>query len=119
MLHHTPLLYSKTGINRGIPINIIFDPNTDWRYLLEPPRQCGSNMYTINVLSIRIKNIKICPMKFSFFTTEKNLCTCIFRHQHKPTYHKLYDILWCQINMHQWVKFTINSFQLIIPEKAQ
>ena len=25
--HHTPLLYSKTGVYRGIPIFLIFDPN--------------------------------------------------------------------------------------------
>ena len=32
---HTPLLYSKTGVPRGIPIFLVFAPNLDCEYLLE------------------------------------------------------------------------------------
>ena len=43
---YTPLLYSKTGVYRGIPIFLIFVPkHIDCGYSLEPPRGGGSNVY--------------------------------------------------------------------------
>ena len=36
---YTPLLYSKTGICRGMPIFLVLLQNIDCGYLLEPPRQ--------------------------------------------------------------------------------
>ena len=43
-LPHTPLLYSKTGVYRGIPTFLIFDPKHRFWVLvrtasLEPPRR--------------------------------------------------------------------------------
>ena len=40
-----PILYSKTGVCKGIPIFLIFAPNIDCGYSLEPPRRGGSNLY--------------------------------------------------------------------------
>ena len=42
---HTPLLYIKTGVYRGITIFLISDLKIDWGYLLVPPQQGGSNMF--------------------------------------------------------------------------
>ena len=44
----TPLLYSKTEVNRGIPIFLSFDPKhtaVDRGYSLEPNWRGGSNVY--------------------------------------------------------------------------
>ena len=35
----TPLLYSKTGVCRGIPIFLILLQNIDYGYSLEPPEK--------------------------------------------------------------------------------
>ena len=42
---YTPLLCSKTGVCRGIPIFLIFAQNIDCGYTLEPPQRGGSNVY--------------------------------------------------------------------------
>ena len=42
---YTPLLYSKTGVRRGIPIFLFLLQNIDCGYSLEPPRRGGSNVY--------------------------------------------------------------------------
>ena len=57
---YTPLSYSKTGVYRGIPIFLIFDPKHRLWVLI------------INVLSTSIKNFKIFLMKFSVFKADKN-----------------------------------------------
>ena len=47
---HTPLLYRKTGICRGVSIFLIFLfllQNIDCGYSLEPPRRGGSNVYPL------------------------------------------------------------------------
>ena len=44
---YTPLIYSKTGICRGIPIFFLFLlQSIDCGYSLEPPRRGGSNVYS-------------------------------------------------------------------------
>ena len=63
----TPLLYSKTGVCRGIPIFLIFAQNIDCGYSLEPPQQGGSNVYPQSVLSKNKKNIKILLLKIFNF----------------------------------------------------
>ena len=64
---HTPLLYSKTGLYRGIPIFLIFFQNIDsTASVLSVP--------TIYVLSKNVENIKNFQMKFSIFNAEKILC---------------------------------------------
>ena len=43
---YTPLLYSKTGVCRGIPFFLLFAlKHIDFGYTLEPPRCSGSNEY--------------------------------------------------------------------------
>ena len=65
---YTPLLYSKTGVCRGIPIFIIFGP----KHLLWVlnTHYC---VPTINVLSKNKKNIFFFLLKCSIFTAEKKL----------------------------------------------
>ena len=41
----TPLLYSKTGVYRGVHFFFISAQNIDCGYSLEPPRRGGSNEY--------------------------------------------------------------------------
>ena len=42
----TPVLYSKTGLYRGMPISLFFYiHNIGCEYSLKPPRRCGSNVY--------------------------------------------------------------------------
>ena len=41
---HTQLLYSKTGVCRGIPIFLFLILNIDCGYSLEPARRGGSNV---------------------------------------------------------------------------
>ena len=62
---HTPHLYSKSGVYRGTPIFLIFDPKYRlWVLVRTTP--------TINVLSKNNNyDIKIFPMKFSILTAEK------------------------------------------------
>ena len=62
----TPLLYSKTGVCRGIPIFLIFAPKHRLWVLV----RTASPIY---VLSKNKKNIEIFQMKFSIFIGEKNL----------------------------------------------
>ena len=68
---HTPLLYSKKGVNSDIPIFLIFDPEHKLWVLTEAVLK---HVPTFNVLNVNIKTIKIFPMKFSIFTAEKSLC---------------------------------------------
>ena len=44
---HTPLIYSKTGVYRGIPIFLNFDPKHRLWVLVRTtsPRRGGSNVY--------------------------------------------------------------------------
>ena len=66
---YTPLLYSKTGVCRGIPIFVIFDPKHGlW---LEQLRRGSSKVYPQSVLNKNKKNIKLFLMKFSLFFSEK------------------------------------------------
>ena len=41
---YTPLLYSKTGVCRGIPFFYFLLQNIDCVYSLEPPHRGGSNL---------------------------------------------------------------------------
>ena len=59
--HHTPLLYSKTVVYRGIPIFLLWVQDRT-----ASPRQFYL-VPTINVLSIYIKKIQLFTMKFSVF----------------------------------------------------
>ena len=45
----TPLLYSKTGVYRGIYFFLSLLQNTDCGYSLEKPQQGGSNVYSKSV----------------------------------------------------------------------
>ena len=65
---YTPLnLTNKTGVCRGIPTFLIFDlKHRLWVLIRTAP--------AINVLSKNIKNMKIFPMKLSFFKAENILC---------------------------------------------
>ena len=63
---------------RGIPNFLFLIQNKHFGYSLEPPLRGESTMY---VLSEIIKNIKNVPMKFSNYSSEKNLCIlhgCVF-----------------------------------------
>ena len=62
----TPLLYSKIGVCRGIPIFLIFAPKHRLWVLVRT---------AIYVLNKNKKNIKFFPMKFSIFVFEKILHT--------------------------------------------
>ena len=55
----TPLLYSKTGVCRGIPIFLIFAPNIDCGYSLEPPQRDGYNVYPQSMFGAKIRKISI------------------------------------------------------------
>ena len=66
----------KTGVCRGIPNFLIFDPKHTLSVLI---RTASLRRFlcvpTMNILSKNIKNIKIFQMKFSFFfSSEKSLC---------------------------------------------
>ena len=66
----TPLLYSKTGVYRGIHYFSYFcSKNIDCVYSLELPHRRGSNEYPQSMfLSKNVKNIRVFYLKiFSFF----------------------------------------------------
>ena len=63
---NTPLLYSKTTVCRGIPNFLIFHPKHTLWVLVRTASQP-----TMYVLSENINKIKIIPMKFSNFSSEK------------------------------------------------
>ena len=65
----TPLVYSKNGVCRGIPIFLFLLQNIDCGYSLEPPRRGGSNVYPQSMLWAKI-NV---PMKIIDFWPEKLL----------------------------------------------
>ena len=70
-----PLLYSKTGIRRCIPIFLIFAlKHRLWVLVRTASTRRFYRVPTIYVLSKNKRNIKIFLMKFSIFTDEKNLC---------------------------------------------
>ena len=48
------LLYSKTGVCRGIYIFLIFAPKIDRGYSLEPPHQGGTNVYPQSMFGAKI-----------------------------------------------------------------
>ena len=53
----TPLLYSKTGVFRGIPIFLFLLQNIDCGYLLERTRRGGSNVYPQSLFCAKIRKI--------------------------------------------------------------
>ena len=64
----TPLLYSKTGVYRGINYFLISAQNIDCGYSLEPPRRGGSNDYPQSMFLIRsMKNIRVFYLKILSF----------------------------------------------------
>ena len=73
----TPLLYSKTGVCRGIPIFLIFffAQNLDCLHSLEPPRSGGSNVYPQSVFRAKLLKIsflmKILQLKKSVYCMGK------------------------------------------------
>ena len=70
---YTPLLYSKTGVSRGIHYFFLsFVQNIDCGYSLEPPRGGGYNEYQQSMfLSRNRKNIRIFyPTIFIFFVVK-------------------------------------------------
>ena len=70
----TPLLYSKTGVFRGIPIFLIFAPKHRlWVLVRTASARRFKRVPTIYVLSKNKKNINIFLMKFSIFKMKKNL----------------------------------------------
>ena len=77
----TPLLYNKTGVNRGIQyFSLFLLKNIDCGYPLEPPRRGGSNEYqqcvfwaeiwkmTIVILSV---NFQFLEVKFSIYLNRR------------------------------------------------
>ena len=67
---------AKNGVCRSVPIFRIFDPKHRlWVLIKTALLRRFHSVPTINVLSKNIKNIKHFSIKFSIFTTEKNLCT--------------------------------------------
>ena len=72
----TPLLYSKTGVCRGISIFLIFAPKHRlWVLVRTASHRGGSNVYPQSMFLAKIRKIfKKNAMKFSIFTGEKNLC---------------------------------------------
>ena len=64
----TPLLYSKTGVRRGIPIFLIFAPKHRLCVLIRTASP------TIYVLGKNKKNIKIFLLKIFSFYNFKNPC---------------------------------------------
>ena len=74
-MKNIPLLYSKTGVCRGITIFLIFVPkHIDYGYSLEPPRRGGSNVYPQSRFEAKIlKQSKFYSIKFSIFGPFENL----------------------------------------------
>ena len=73
-----PLLYSKTGVCRGIPIFLIFAPKHRlWVLVRTASSRRFKRVRTIYVLSKHKKNINFLPMQFSIFTGENNLCVFV------------------------------------------
>ena len=72
---YTPLLYSKTGVCRGIPIFLIFAPKHRlWVLVRTTSARRFYHVPTIYVLSKNKKNIKIFQLKIFNFLKLKNLC---------------------------------------------
>ena len=70
----TPLLYSKTGVCRGIPIFLILLQNIDCGYSLEPPRRGGSNVYPQFMFGAKIRKISnFFSRNFQFLQVKKSL----------------------------------------------
>ena len=59
---HTPLLYSKNGVYRGIHILLFLVKNIDCGYSLKPP-----DKPTINLLSKNLKTSKFFAEHFIFY----------------------------------------------------
>ena len=77
---YIPILCSKTGVYRGVPIFLIFDPihtctSILWVLVRTALPKRFERVPTFNILSINIESIKN-PMKFSFFTAEKSSVYC-------------------------------------------
>ena len=71
----TPLLYSKTGVCRGIPIFLIFAPKHRlWVLVRTASARRFQRVPTIYVLSINKKNIRLFLWKIFIFDNFKNLC---------------------------------------------
>ena len=71
---HIPLLYSKTGVYKGIPIFVIFYPKHRLWVLVRTASLTSSARRLINVLNSNIENInKENQLKFFIFTTKKFL----------------------------------------------
>ena len=69
---YIPLLYSKTGVCRGIPIFLKFlIQNIDCGYSLELPRRGCFNVYPQSMFWAKILKISSFPMKLSIFAAEK------------------------------------------------
>ena len=69
-----PHIYIAKLVYAGVYLFFLFlFQNIDCGYLLVPPSFC---VPTIICLSKYIKNIKICPMKFSTFTSKKFSVRC-------------------------------------------
>ena len=69
---HTPLLFIKTGVCRGIPIFLILLQNKDCGYSLEPPQRGGSNKYPQSMFKQKYK--KNLAENFQFLKLKKSLC---------------------------------------------
>ena len=85
LIPHTPLIYSKTGVYRGISIFLIFDPKHRFWVLVRTnsPRRGGSNLYPQSVLNKnKIKYQNFSSKKFPFLQFKKNLYIiwACFRH---------------------------------------
>ena len=79
---YTPLLYSITGVYRGVHFLFIFFfllQNIDFGYSLEPPHSLRrfSHVPTIYVLSKNKKNIKNFHLKIIIFTAVKYCHVCV------------------------------------------
>ena len=73
-----PLLYSKTGVYRGIHFFLFLFKNIDCGYSLEPPRRGGSNEYPQSMFWAEIWKIsEVFIWKFSDFWRWNFLCIWI------------------------------------------
>ena len=72
----SPLLYSKTGVCRGITIFLIFVPKHRLWILVS---RGGSNVYSQSRFEAKIlKQSKFYSIKFSIFGPFENLCHGVF-----------------------------------------
>ena len=76
---HTPLLYSKTGVCRGIPIFLFLLQNIDCGYSLEPPRRDFKNPCILHGQVFVMSNYKSVRLTFSLLWNNTKSCSSVVK----------------------------------------